>query len=226
MAEFSSYRVPSCRLIWENDQWVVKYFLEGEWRKVYLADCMVVQALDPAATEKYISAKTSRSAQLVVAHAPSDLRFFLSIHADYVPTTEAVQWLFEDFDRFAGHVTLSLMEAGGPFKALNSFIEDEQQKREKYIGYRPVSAVGDKDVRIRTALQPLLDRSLIYVEERCLELFHEEKMGFPGSYKKDILDAAAIACQNTVRPLTAREIVEEEEEEEWFANRTTNVMGY
>ena len=228
LAEFSGYWVGGCQLDYDKSNgWTILFREDNEVKEWDLADCDLVVAGDPAATERYMSARTSRSAVVVLVHAPDDKRFIISIHADYVEITKFFDWLFDDARKFSGYLRTTYLEAQGPFKILSALLREEEQKKNMYLNLRPVSATRDKDVRIRSNVIPIVNDKLLYVDDNYRSLLMEEFKGFPQSQKKDILDALALGLANTNRPPTAEEkYAREEADEERAREMSYNVTGY
>ena len=99
-------------------------------------------------------------------------------------------------------------------------LRDEQRKRNIFLGLRPFPAVGDKDARIRSALQPQLEKGSLYVHENIHTLVREEQVAFPQSRKKDILDMLTIAINNRSKPLNQNWKDLQKEADKAFANRS------
>jgi hypothetical protein len=229
--------VHECELTYSTETgWLIQTQEAGEKHFYSLKDCDVVLATDPAASEKFISAKTSRSASIVYARHFSNKRFILVIHADYVTPSMMFDWLFSDMYKFRGYARGTFLEAQGPFKILTPLLKEEERRRNVEalksknepisLFVQAVTKTGEKDAVIRSTLDPILKQELLFVEKNCKELFMEELHTFPQSNRKDILDAVCLAEKATIRPMDETELEEEENERDEFAQREANVAGY
>jgi len=206
--EFQEYKVGECKLLHdENRGYLIKY----ENLILPLDQCDVVQAADPAATETDLNARLSRSAVVLLAHAPNDIRFVLGIKAGHVAPSKMFEWMFENRRMFKDYIRSSYLEAMGAFKVLLEPIRQLEIERNFFLNLKPCTVTGKKDVRIRSALEPLLHQGKLFVNEDCRSLFDEEYRSFPEGNKNDIMDALAQAAKSTTRPLSEEEIWEKEE---------------
>jgi phage terminase large subunit-like protein len=231
LAEFSSYNLKSCYLDYDasNDQWFVMWKddpSEDKYRKESLSAFDVILSVDPAATEKYISAKTSRSAVGVLATHYEGKKFFIYISADYVPVTTVFDWIFQQAEKLGPYIRATYIESNAGFKVLGPVIRDEERRRGIWTNLQPFPAVGDKDGRIRSNLQPELEMGSLHVAEPYLDLVMEEQKAFPQSYKKDILDMMSNAVANSIIPNSPEEEILMKEQEILNTYRTKNVAGY
>lgn len=219
--EFADYPVGNAWLDWrdEIEEWVM--ILQGkggrtdkEWP---LSLCDLVQAVDPAGSEVRTSSRTSRSAHGILATTPEGDHVLIGGHCDYVaPTTTMFDWMFDAVDKFP-QMRVSAMEVQGPFKVLKTAIQAEQRVRQKWLSVVPVTAPGNKDARIRTAVQPVLHQGALYCVEGVRGYLVQELKGFPNSHKKDFLDMLAIALKAAVVPPTAEQLAEDEDYEEMMS---------
>jgi len=214
LAEFNEYEAKKCFLEAETVDvpggesallWNIRYYGTDGEKVISLANCDVVMAIDPAASEKSLSAKTSRSAVGVLATAPDGKRFLISLNVGFVKVTKVFDWMFAAMRKFKGYLRGTFLEAQGPFKILGPLLQAEQQRRKQTLNLRPTVAVGEKTARIRTTLQPELERGNFYVEESIWPEFWEEQRAFPQSQRKDVLDMVTIALKAAVRPLSQEE---------------------
>lgn len=178
----------------------IVYFLSGKEVRWNLRDCDVIQTVDPAASDKGRSAKTSRSAHIILATTPDGKRFILKGHADYVPASGVFNWLFEGFNVYKNYLRFSGMEMQGPFKVFEGLMRDEQERRRTFISFRPIKTSGDKDARIRTQLEPILRKGDLYCVDSFRDDVKAELKVFPDAPKKDILDALSMAIQESKIP--------------------------
>ena len=204
LAEFYELRIKPCVCDW--DQTGMGYIIIPD-EKIPLSNCTLVIAADPAATERYIEARTSRTAVGVMATDPGGRRFFIEIRADHVPVSTLISWLFSLHRRYKAFRPRTLLEMQGAFRMLKSTLEEKQQAEQYYLGMDKVSCVGDKDARIRSALEPPMIEGLLYVNEVYMNIVKEEKDNFPQSVKKDVLDMMQIAINGSPIPFYMKDYI-------------------
>lgn len=197
----------------EKDFLVTSYNKVKQYEKsFYLKDCDVLTGCDPAGTERNLArARTSRSCAIVYARTPADDRVIVRLDADYVSAPQMMNWLFRNMATYPA-ITRTVLEMQGSFKILDGILREEQQRREKWLNVRPVTATSDKVVRIRNLLAPILSRSQLFIPDEFLMLFKEELVSFPLSKKMDILDTLAICERASHRPPSA----DDEDDEDDF----------
>jgi hypothetical protein len=155
LSELNHYELLRCYLSMDKDAgWVISYVSGGEERRIPLSSCDVVQAVDPGATEKYISARTSRTAIGVMARSSDDRRFVLTVAAGYFTPTETFNHMFAGGRKFLNYLRMTALETQGAFKILDPLLKEEIARREKEaarskvpfapIHHRPVSKTGEK----------------------------------------------------------------------------------
>jgi hypothetical protein len=223
IAEMTTFKVRPCTLTTHGDAW---YVVKGDGEEIPVADMDVVQTGDPAGSEKRKDARTSRSAQVVVAQDHKRNFYVLSGHAGYVPITTFFDWLFTDKERFKRHLRVTVPEQQGAFKIIGPLLRREEQTRGVILNLREKTKTGEKDAVIRLAVLPVLKEGRLWCEESFMPTLVEEVNGFPGSNKKDVLDAVAIAIEASSRPMDPEEEFDALERETKFAYRTTNITGY
>ncbi|MFH1626304.1 MAG: hypothetical protein ABID54_14285 [Pseudomonadota bacterium] len=232
LTELSEYAIKRFRMVYDEGRGWLILKPGGEVDEVIqLKDVFVTEGTDPAATEKFVSAKTSRSATVVIAQDWERNWYILQVRADYVPITTVFRWVFDDARKFKGNIKVSGLEAQSGFKVLvpllRSAIAEEmkvcQQKDIPYyhINLRPVTAVGDKDARIRSHLVLAMSNGKLWCEESYYRKFLEESEAFPQSLKKDILDATSIAMMCSSKP-THPELLAERAAKRQDRNRHVN----
>ena len=204
----------------------VVFFHAGEERRWYLQDCDVIQVCDPAASDRGMSAKTSRSAHLILARAPDERLFIITGHADYVKPSTIYEWLFDGFSSYHQYMRMSGMEMQGPFKVFKSLIDEEQYRRRKWINFQAIKTSGDKDARIRTNLEPLLRRGLLYCVPSFIDEIKAELKVFPDAPKKDILDALSMGVQESQIPEDPKEVQRRRIRSQYEMVETDSVTGY
>jgi hypothetical protein len=225
--ELNQFDINECKIDYTpSEGFKVLYFYNGVEQEWNLRDCHVIQVLDPAASERGMSAKTSRSAHIVLATAPDGRMFVIRGHADYVPASKIFDWLFETFNIYKNYLKLSGMEMQGPFKVFEGLMRDEQNKRRQFINFRPIKTQGDKDARIRTQLEPVLRESKLYCIPSFKNTIKAELKVFPDSPKKDVLDALSMAVQESRIPEHPNEIRKRHFKSEITRGKVNATTGY
>lgn len=231
MSELYDYGFKPFTMEWEQERNLWFILCQGQ-KEIYLGDCDVIIVGDPAATERYINARTSRTAIGVLATHCSGKRFLIWLRADYVEPSKMMDWLFEANRTFAGYRRGTFLETNGPFKILVSpktgsgVLRDEEKKRGETLSLRGFNVSGDKDARIRSYLQPELESGNLYVLESYLHLVDEERRSFPMSTKKDILDMLASAVMLSHKPISESDLIKRQELEDEWDNRIHGAAGY
>ncbi len=234
LAEFNEYKIKKCFLESNTIEvaggenvltWNIRYFLNGEDHVIPLSDCDLITACDPAASERYISAKTSRSAVGVLATDSHNNHYILSLHADYVKITTVFDWLFSERRKFKEYLRATFLEAMGAFKVLLPVIRKEETRRGENLNLRPVHVTGEKEARIRTILLPVLEQGRLFIDENFYDLFWDEQRAFPQSQKKDILDMVSLGIKASIRPLSLKERTEQRRANKRLEQRR-GITGY
>ncbi len=234
LAEFNEYKIKKCFLESNTIEvaggenvliWNIRYFLGGEDVVIPLSSCDLITACDPAASERYVSAKTSRSAVGVIATDSHNNHFILSLHADYVKITKVFDWLFSERRKFKEYLRATFLEAMGAFKVLLPVIRKEETRRGENLNLRPVHVTGEKEARIRTILLPVLEQGRLFIDENFYDLFWDEQRAFPQSQKKDILDMTSLGIKASVRPLSLKERTEKRRAQKRLSQRR-GITGY
>ena len=218
LAEFNEYKVKKCFLESKIIEvaggenillWNIRYYQGHEEKVIPLANCDLLIAGDPAASERYMSAKTSRSAVGVIATDCDNNHFILSLHADYVKATKMFDWMFAEKKKFKEYLRGTFLESMGAFKMLVPILREEETRRGINLNLRPVYVSGEKEARIRTIIQPVLEQGRLFIDENFYDLFWDEQRAFPQSQKKDILDMTSLGIKASIRPLSNAEITEQ-----------------
>ena len=213
LAEFNEIKIKKCLLTTETinvggdsfDRWLILYTNNGVQYEVPLETCDLIFAVDPAASERRISAKTSRTALVVMATDPKGNHFILKLQADYIKVSQMFKWLQNAKRQFGSQVRCTFLESQGAFKMLYPLLLEDQERNGYHVNPRPLFTPGDKDARIRTTMQPVLEAGKLFIVEEYYELFWEEQRSFPQSMKKDILDATSMALMGAVTPVGEEE---------------------
>ena len=228
LAEFSDFKLKPCNLDWDENarRWIIVYNENNEEHRIALSECDVVQAGDPAATERYVSAKTSRSAVGVLATDSELRRFLIFLQVGYVPASTFFDWFFQGVKKFGTLIRSSVLEAQGPFKIMGPLLKQEEVQRKVSIRLQPFPASGDKDARIRTAWESELKEKRFYVVKCYIDQVWGEMRAFPQGTKKDILDMVALALSKSIRPMTTTELADRQKDDDAWNNRRHNEAGW
>lgn len=234
LAEFAEYDVWECQLDWdEREGWLLSFSVgqrsgEGAFvaYEIPLWACDVVIGVDPGASEKGNSARVSESAIVVLATGPDGKRFVIDGFSATTRHTRFLDELFRLSGRYGGLVRGVGFEMMGAFKLYNSILREEEKRRGRHLRFRPVKAYGDKDARIRTRVQEVLEDKELY----CVRSFYPKLMSnikvFPDGHRKDVLDALSIAIEMSQIPRRQEDIDEEEEEHQLLQATRNRVTGY
>ena len=232
LAEFSAYKTKDFSLESQNDEWWIRW---EEWNPESdkleenfspLSSFDVLMSVDPAATERYVSARTSRSAVGVIATHHSGKIFLIDLKVDYADPLDMIDWLFQLKRKYKGHIRGTFFEMNGGFKVLGPVIKKEENNRDEWLSLRPFPSTTDKTIRIRNELNPILKKGNLYVPEAFASTVREELLGFPQSKKKDILDMLTSGAKNRLVPDSPETVMFIEKQKEAWRGRTNNAAGY
>ncbi len=235
LAEFNEYKIKKCFLESKIIEvaggenillWNIRRFTEGVEKLIPLDSCDLITACDPAASERYMSAKTSRSAVGVIATDPNNNHYILALHADYVKVTKMFDWMFSVKRKFKEYLRGTFLEAMGAFKVLLPILREEETRRGENLNLRPVHVVGEKEARIRTILLPVLEQGRLFIDENFYDLFWDEQRAFPQSEKKDILDMTSLGIKASIRPMSDEERTAKRRHEQKLQGRRRSITGY
>jgi hypothetical protein len=237
MVEFSDFKVKPASLIWDDsgERWLIALSSEVNFGEDNdhpprpLSSFDVVMGIDPASTDKDISAKTSRTAICIWAVDKEENCVLLWRRVGYYPPVVAdekgeliggwFKYIFDGARKFRGAVRSAEIEAAAMQKVLAPILERESKLPSAFpLYFHPIPALGDKDARIRMKLQPLLARGKIYaVNGEELELKQEIKVFPQSKWRKDLLDATEKALSAARPPLS---------EEEYDSERRVNSSSF
>lgn len=225
--ELNNFHVNECEVDYSPSMgYSVTYWRNGKRVVWHLHDCYVFQVCDPAATDRGQSAKTSRSAHIVMAVSPDGDYFIIRGHADYVPPSGIFEWLFESFLAFKYYIKFTGLEMQGAFRMLKPMLQDEQERRKIGLNLRPIKTEGDKDARIRTNLEPVLKAGKVYSIPSFKDNIMAELKVFPDAPKKDILDALSMAIQEAIIPEQPGKIKQRNFWQKLNRGRVNETTGY
>jgi hypothetical protein len=233
LAEFAKLEVKSCEVDYEEGPgFIITVYPdvlddEGEVEKLLLSEMDVVMAVDPAGTDKNISARTSRTAIEVWAEDYKERLYLLWSRVGYFSIHETFNHIFEGVEYFKGKVRCVGVEANAMQKILLPLLESERRQRDVWVSFTPANAGGDKVARIRNIVGRALQKGRIYTAKGQGTEFLEEVKIFPqGKYKMDALDAAEKGISLLTRPLAPEEIYAYEKQEEEFVSGRNPTTGY
>jgi hypothetical protein len=222
LSEFSNYQVRECKLTIDIGQMFLERPLrEGDSKRIYLTDCDLILAVDPAGMVSKETTAASKWAIVVYARDCENFRYVIEAISDFGAPSKWIPKVFELFDKYRRYgLRGSFIEMIGPFSILQDRIREEQKKRGRNILLRPVkSQKGDKVSRIRNAYQGILDTEKLYATPGCIRAVQDQIDTFPNGAWMDLLDAMTTAEVSSFQPLDPDR---EEEEQIKRAKRTQN----
>lgn len=172
---------------------------------------------DPASARGRVRKIRARQAIIVIA-ADWLLRVFVVFAwAGRLPTSRYIDKLMTVGETF---IKYNLRRFGVEANAMQSLFADvvaaEARKRLKRIPFVGIyqSTKTDKDFRIRTAVEPVINHGRVFIQDKQIELESELK-GFPTAATKDLVDCLASA----ISMIPARpSVVQKDEEVEALAD--------
>lgn len=235
VSEFYQYETKRCSLLWSPKRG--EYFirrgalLESElsnWEEeppaslLRLGSLSIGMYVDPAGTDRGISAKASRTAILIVGLDSEENAYLLWSRVGYFSIHAVFDHIFDGCRKFQGLVSKVGVEANAMQKIVAPLLEKERRLRDYYINPVPIMASGDKEARIRTNVGRALMRGQVWLVEGEEAAFEEERLIFPANeFRRDTLDAFEKALTDLSRPYSKEEIDESEMEEEFYYNEPT-----
>jgi hypothetical protein len=223
VSELSGMTAHACTLDRREERWWVASPPLGTQA---LDEMDVVLVLDPAATSRGITARTSRSALLLMAQDSQGNLFVLDGKVGYYDIITVFGYVFDLWAKYPGSIRVFGMEQQGAFKVLEAPWNKERIDRGIMIPTWPISTTTDKDVRIRTSLIPYAKMGKFYAVQGIRTFVLEEMVSFPGGLRKDVLDAISLGIGMLVRPLTRERSELDEDEEEESITKRNPVTGY
>ena len=225
--DFVSYELKVAELDWNDDEPLIAIWKAGSMVEFKLDECDIVLGVDPAASERRTSSKTSRYAGAVIARTPADDVVILDVFCDFMKASKLFDWLFKLHRKYQGRFRQVRVESQGPFKLLVDLLKTEMKRRGEHFYVLPVPAMGDKVATIKMTLEPFLKRECLYVIKESLELVKTEYDIFPSS-RADLLDAIKIGIAGTHLPAGAWHQSDEDDDEELvgFGRRRVGAAGY
>lgn len=231
LTEFSDYPDQLCSLIRDpaTEEWLIrKEAPDGKEVRRKLSKMDVRGGFDPAATDRGITARTSRSAVAIWAQDWERSKYLLFLRCGYVKLETAYDWLFEAQAKFEGLIAEILVESNAFQKILKDELRKEGARRGEYVYFNHKASITDKDARIRSRLGPEFQRNRIWLVEGEHNDFIAEKNAFPQSNLKDVLDASEKAFSILRVPMDPGEGVEAKiaEQQGTYDEERSAVSGY
>jgi hypothetical protein len=214
---------------WDGSlEWsIIKGPIDGQGEIMPLDRLDIVGGVDPAATDKHISARTSRTAVTVWGQDSETNKYLIDLRVGYIGLYEMFDWIFALNAKYRGLIRFWAFEANAYQKVLKEVSDNEMKRRKDWALFMPVNATGDKVVRIRGSLATDLAGGKIYVNEACCSEFDLELKIFPQNrYKMDVMDSSVHAIKQTTPPFNDEEWSEVNEQDTAFANRQHNQAGW
>ncbi len=232
LVEFSDFKIKPAFLEWNEEHRCyailkgkeVNFEDEEEQPKAKpLSLFSVIMGVDPASTEKDITAKTSRTAISIWAVDSNEDVILLWRRVGYFPpivvdekgelTGGWFKYIYDGARKFSGSVSVCAIESQAMQKVLAPILQRETIFQNFPLYFKPVPAPGDKVARIRMKFQPLLARGKVYaVAGEDIELKQEIKVFPQSKWRMDLLDSSEKALSEARAP-------EEEPDEEGREHR-------
>jgi len=232
LSEFATMKPGSCKILADDDGklWIKRDGEENfeDTNAVRLQDCDVVMTIDPAATDKGVTAKTCRTSVGVWASDSGNRKYRIGEAVGFFSITKMMDEIFRLHSMFQGYIRITYVESNAFQNILEGLFKEESRRRGIYINPRGVSARGDKIARIRTAIGDYGMRGQIFLAEGAEKNFLEELRVFPmASSKMDVLDESEKGITYSMRPATTEEkTLAKERDDEAEAVMGLNPFGY
>lgn len=234
LAEFLPYETKRARVFYSRkagDFIVLKEGIkniEDEHKALRLSKMDVVMSVDLAATDKGITAKTSRSSIGIWAMDNLQNVYRIWSRVGYFRMDDLFDNIFAGHEAFLGYIRATVVESNAMQKGIEQLLEREQFRRGVYVNPVASPAKGDKIARIRSVVGLFLASEKVYLAYGCGEEFLEEKNVFPMMENRmDVLDESEKGISELYQPPTGGEVEEmEEEEEEYRIQTMENAVGY
>lgn len=224
VAEFNTYKSRFCKAYPNGEgRWVVDKTLalneESIGPKTFFLDsCDSGIYVDPAATEKGLMSKACRTAIVYWARDADDCRYLIDVRTGQWDIFGVCDEIFEMAKKYNGLYKEVGFEEVSFQRAIRSVLLSERYNRKMHLNVVGCKAQGEKDFRIRTLVGNPLAQGLVWLNRNCkYGDFLDEQKVFPSNrFRKDVLDATAMAFQRLERPLGFEETRAMEEDDEIF----------
>jgi len=234
LAELNELPAKTARLEYDDEKqdYAIIYetnnYENTEEESVFLSECDVVMSLDPAGTDKGISAKTSRSSLGIWARDYKDRLTRIYSRVGYYKIDTLFDYIFEGHRQFPGYIRATVIESNAMQKILLPIIRREEIARNMYINPQGKPESQNKVVRIRNTLGIILRKGNLYLVNGCDREFREELLIFPmNEYKMDVLDESEKGISSTYTPESGESrMLSRFIEEDLIIQASDNVFGY
>lgn len=237
LAELNMFKPGSASMVWDKKQkdFVLRYDVDRNYegedeveQAVWLSQCDVVMSIDPAGTDKGISAKTSRSSVGVWARDHRDRVTRIFSRVGYFDIYKLFDHIFEGHKQYPGYIRATVIEKNAMQKIILPILRKEEVERGIYINPQGKSESENKVARIRNALGMLLRKNALFLLEGCAKEFVEELQVFPmNEYKMDVLDESEKGITSTYTPMSKEAKIEMQfEDDEAAVAVMDSVFGY
>lgn len=234
--ELNEYKVQECELGYEQGiGWTVSLFHPHRKVVIGLSSIDLVIAIDPGATERRQTSKTSKTAVGVIGRDSANRYYVLKMRSGYVKTSKGFEWGYSFVKQLYNYFRATILEAQGGFKLLPGVWKDLlKNKNDDAVRHnepvynmriRGVNKVGEKKAVIRNTLQPILKEGQLYVEKGIVKNVQQTINTFPFG-TLDELDMISLGIRSTIRPPSARELAAKKKREDRFKRRHANAAGY
>ena len=231
LSEFAKLEVKHASLLTDKDgRYVIFRKKQGNYqddkKTILLSDCHVVMGIDPAFSDRGISAKTSRTAITVWAMDVDENCYLIKSKVGYFNIIETFGHIGDIVEDLYGYMSKIILESNAAQKALKPLLEKALAERDLFITIDPKPVTKDKDVRIRADVGRILFKGKAWVCSGAGIEFIEEVKVFPQSEsKKDVLDASQKAIMELRKPMTQEDYYLMEEAELEAQMNVSNVTG-
>lgn len=187
----------------------------------------VVMSLDPAFTDKGMSAKTSRTSLALWAMTPEGVAVRFWQRVGYFSAQQTIDYIIDGHRQFGGAIRKLCLETNGAQKQLPEWIRRAGAEADVYVNIDGKPETGDKTARIRQTVGLFLSKGRVALCDGAAREFIEEMKVFPMSeFRKDVLDESEKALKALIAPTTQEEVLLDEQEEEDRLWQTDNAAGY
>lgn len=234
LTEFHEMPPKFADMRWDDElqDWLIVYDqnknYDEESASVLLSECDVVMSVDPAGTDRGISARTSRTSIGIWARDWKDrvTRVFSSV--GYYDVHKMFDEIFRGHLLYKGYVRGTFVESNAMQKILLPLLREMQSDKQQFINPQGVPASGDKVARIRNTVGLPLSRGKLYLIRQYSKDFMEEHSVFPmNAYRMDVLDESEKGITATRTPLSGSQMRRmDDEAEDMAAMAIDNVFGY
>jgi hypothetical protein len=230
LSEFTDCKILNCycEYVSEEKDWKLEVATEDGLKEYWLSQCSVGEFIDPASTEKGITAKTSRSAIGVIARTYDDFYCLVWGKCGFYSTTDMFDLIFDGAIRYSGFMKGIWIESNGPQKMYIDLLKKERLMRDVPIDIYPSPAEGDKMVRIRNNFGRVLQRGKVAATKDSFRYLQEEVKAFGQTTRVDFLDMFEKGVMKLPRPFSPeeREEIEMLEEEQKMPSTINLTTGY